>query len=221
MYSIEFLAIMEQALGYAMAALVGFSLSAACGMRIFAPLALLSVAVHFGWVNAGESFSWVGSTPAVCCFAVACVVEMLGMMIPWLDHILDIAGAPVAAVAGTVVMATQLAAGAGVDTSVVPPWVTWSLAAVVGGGVATGVHIAAGTIRAGSTGVSGGLLNPIFALVETVSSVVLSALALLLPVVAAILGLLLVIAIIVFSLAILKWIARRGAARAKTVQATS
>lgn len=205
---------MEETLSYTLAVVVGFALSAACGMRIFAPLALLSLAVHFGWLSPGESLSWIGTMPAVICFCAACVLEILGMLIPWLDHVLDVAGTPVAAVAGTLAMATQLASASGMDTTAVPPWATWALAAVVGGGVATGVHIASGTIRAGSTAVSGGILNPIFSIVETIASVTLAVLAILLPLVAAVVALVVVIAIIAIMLKVARWSKRVLAARA-------
>ncbi|MBM4102344.1 MAG: DUF4126 domain-containing protein [Phycisphaerae bacterium] len=202
-----------EVVGYLFAGLVGFSLAAACGMRIFAPLAILSAAVHFGWISPGDKLAWIGSMPALVCFSLACVIEALGMMIPWVDHALDVAGAPVAAVAGTLVMATQLASAAGVDTSLVPAWVTWALAAVVGGGVATGVHAATGTVRAGSTAVSGGLLNPFFSLAETVSSFVLSALAVVLPIVAVIIAFVIVVALLVVAALVWQW-RKRAAARA-------
>ncbi len=204
---------MEAALTYPIAGIVGFALSAACGMRIFAPLALLSIAVRTGWLTPGESLLWIGTLPAVICFTAACVVEILGMLIPWVDHILDIAGTPVAAVAGTLVMATQLAAASGIDTTAVPPWVTWSLAAVVGGGVATGVHIAAGTIRAGSTAVSGGVLNPIFSIVETVSSVVLALLAFAAPILAGLIAVIVLASIVAIMIAVMTWSKRAVAAR--------
>ncbi len=207
---------MEETLSYTMAGAVGFALSAACGMRIFAPLALLSIAVHFGWIAPGESLSWIGSFPAMICFIVACLLEVLGMLIPWVDHVLDVAGTPVAAVAGTLVMATQLASAAGIDTTAVPPWTTWALAAVVGGGVATGVHVAAGTIRVGSTAVSGGILNPIFSIVETVASFALAALALVLPMIAAIVGVVVVISIVAIMVAVMKWSKSARAAAAAT-----
>ncbi len=178
-------------------------------MRIFAPLALVSIAAHFGWIETGSTFEWLGSTSAMLCFSFACVVEVLGMLIPWLDHALDVAGAPVAAVAGTIMMASQLAAQGGIDTSVVPQWVTWTLAAVVGGGVATGVHAANGTIRVGSTAVSGGILNPLFSIVETVMSVVLAGLALLLPIVAVLFGVLVASVIVGVALMVNKRSKRR------------
>lgn len=158
---------MENLASYGFAILVGFALSAACGLRIFAPLAMVSIGLHFGWINPGPGFAWLGSLPAMVCLSCACVVEILGMLIPWLDHALDVAGAPFAALAGTVIMAAQLAAASGLDTSAVPPWLTGTLAIVVGGGAAFSVHAATGILRAGSTAVSGGLFNPLFALAET------------------------------------------------------
>lgn len=188
---------MEDTLSLTLAVFVGFALSAACGMRVFAPLAIVSVAAHFGWIPMGEGFAWMGSTPAMVCFVAACVIESVGMLVPVVDHALDVAAAPVAAVAGTLVMAAQLAASSGIDTSVVPQWATWALAAVVGGGVAAGVHVASGAVRAGSTASTGGLLNPVYAMVETVGSMIVAVLAIVLPVVAVIVAVIAVAAIVV------------------------
>jgi hypothetical protein len=118
------------------------------------------------------------------------------MLIPWLDHALDVSGAPVAALAGTLIMAAQLAAASGIETSTMPPWVTGTLAIVVGGGAAFSVHAATGTLRAGSTAVSGGLLNPLFALAETFSSIVLAGLAIILPLLAVLVAISFILALI-------------------------
>lgn len=205
---------MEDSVSYGFAIMVGFALSAACGMRIFAPLAIVSIAAHFGWIDPGTGFAWIGSMPAMVCFVFACVLEILGMLIPWFDHVLDVAGAPVAAVAGTVVMASQLAGASGIDTSVVPQWVTWALAAVIGGGVATGVHAATGTLRLGSTAVSGGVLNPVYSIIETISSFVLAGLAVLLPIVAVIVAIIFVVSLGAIALAVLQWRKRREGSKA-------
>jgi len=186
---------MENLASYGFAILVGFALSAACGLRIFAPLAMVSIGLHFGWINPGPGFAWLGSLPAMVCLACACVVEIFGMLIPWLDHALDVAGAPIAALAGTVIMAAQLAAASGLDTSTVPPWLTGTLAIVVGGGAAFSVHAATGTLRAGSTAVSGGLFNPLFALAETFSSLLLAGLAIILPLLAVLVAISFIIAL--------------------------
>lgn len=208
--------VVESSLSYVFAGLVGFSLSAACGMRIFAPIAVLSIACHFGWIQPASSFAWIATTPAMVCLVIACVLEILGMMIPWFDHVLDVAGAPVAAVAGTLVMASQLAAHSGIDTSAVPAWITWSLAVVVGGGVATGVHAATGTVRAGSTAVSGGLLNPVFAIIETISSFMVVILAIVMPVLAVAFALFAVGGLLLFAYLVIKL---RRRYRAKSVDA--
>ncbi len=188
---------MEDTMSFMLAGLVGFALAAACGMRVFAPLAILSIASHFGWIALGGGFSWLGSTPAMVCFVAACVIEAVGMLVPVIDHALDVAAAPVAAVAGTLVMATQLATSSGVDTSIVPPWATWALAAVVGGGVATGVHFASAAVRAGSTASTGGILNPIYSLLETAASMVVAVLAVVVPILAVILAFVVVAGIVV------------------------
>lgn len=175
---------MENLASYGFAILVGFALSAACGLRIFAPLAMVSIGLHFGWINPGPGFAWLGSLPAMVCLSCACVVEIFGMLIPWLDHALDVAGAPIATAAGMLMMAIQLASATGIDTSTVPPWFTATLVVVVGGGAAIGVHTATGLLRAGSTAISGGLLNPLWALAETFFSLVLAGLAIALPLIA-------------------------------------
>ena len=65
---------MENLASYGLAILVGFALSAACGLRIFAPLAMVSIGLHFGWINPSPGFAWLGSLPAMVCLSCACVV---------------------------------------------------------------------------------------------------------------------------------------------------
>ncbi len=172
---------MDVWIAYTLAVLLGVSLAAACGMRVFAPLAVLSVASFAGWMTPPDSFSWVGSV-GLC---VAVLLEAGAYMIPWLDHALDTAGVPLAAGAGTVVAALQIASVSGMTGSApVDPGLLWTLSAVAGGGVAIGTHATTAMLRGGSTGVSGGLLNPVFAIAETALSVVISVLSIVIPVLA-------------------------------------
>lgn len=116
---------------------------------------------------------------------VAVLLEAGAYMIPWLDHALDTAGVPLAAGAGTVVAALQIASVSGMTGSApVDPGLLWTLSAVAGGGVAIGTHATTAMLRGGSTGVSGGLLNPVFAIAETALSVVISVLSIVIPVLA-------------------------------------
>jgi len=176
---------MDVWIAYTLAVLLGISLAAACGMRVFAPLAVLSVASFAGWMTPPASFAWVGSAPVMVGLCLAVLLEAGAYMVPWLDHALDTAGVPLAAGAGTVVAAIQIASVSGMTGSApVDPGLLWTLSAVAGGGVALGTHATTAMLRGGSTGVSGGLLNPVFAIAETALSVVISVLSIVIPVLA-------------------------------------
>ena len=60
---------METALSIAL----GLGLAAACGFRVFAPMTVVGVAVRAGALDVGESFAWIGSTPALVLLIVATV----------------------------------------------------------------------------------------------------------------------------------------------------
>ena len=176
---------MDVWIAYTLAVLLGISLAAACGMRVFAPLAVVSVASFAGWMTPPDSFAWVGSAPVMVGLCLAVLLEAGAYMVPWLDHALDTAGVPLAAGAGTVVAALQIASVSGMTGSApIDPGLLWTLSAVAGGGVALGTHATTAMLRGGSTGVSGGLLNPVFAIAETALSVVISILSIVIPVLA-------------------------------------
>ncbi len=156
-----------------LALLVGLGLSAACGFRVFVPLLVMSVAAHAGHLSLAPSFSWIGSTPALVALGVASVLEVTAYYVPWLDNFLDTLATPAAVVAGTVVMASCVS-----DMS---PFLRWTLAAVAGGGTAGLIQGATVLGRGMSTGLTGGLANPVLATAELGGSVLASALALLFP----------------------------------------
>lgn len=158
--------------------LLGISLSAAAGFRVFVPLLALSVASVFGHLDLPTDFDWLETPQAVIVFAVACSLEIIGYYIPWLDHLLDIVATPAAFIAGTIVTA-----------SVAPemnPLVQWTLALVAGGGTAGLTQGLTNILRISSTGVSGGLTNPVVSTIELLVAIALSVLALALPGVAGI-----------------------------------
>jgi hypothetical protein len=175
--------------------LTGVVLAAASGLRVFLPVTLVGWAARMGWWTPAPAFEWVSSTPSLILLSTATAVEIAAMMIPWVDHAVDALETPAALLAGTLVVAMQLTATA---EGLLPGWVEGVLALLVGGGIASGVHLAAAALRVGSTGTTGGLLNPVFTVAETGTSLLLVAGAILLPLTtAAALGLMLF------------WIARR------------
>lgn len=158
---------------------IGIGLSAACGFRVFVPLAGLSFAAMAGHVELAPGFEWIGEWPALVAFTTATILEIGGYYIPWVDNLLDSLATPAAVVAGTVATASMMG-----DAS---PLFRWSLAVIAGGGVSGVVQSGTVLLRAGSSGTTGGLGNPLVSTGELVGSFFMTALALLLPIVCLIL----------------------------------
>lgn len=158
-------------------ALAGIGLAAACGFRVFFPPLLLAVAAHYGWVTLPESYAWLGSQQSFLVLSIAAVLEVVGFCIPWVDNLLDTIAVPMALVSGVLVSAPFLGS--------LDPGVRWTLAIVAGGGAAGTVQAGSMALRALSTAATGGLANPLFAVIESLGSVVMTFLAIFLPLVAA------------------------------------
>ena len=159
--------------------MLAISLSAAAGFRVFVPLLGLSAAAVLGHVDLPPNLDWIENPQALILFAIALVLEVVGYSIPWFDHLLDFLATPAAVLAGTIVAA-----------SVAPdldPLVKWTLALVAGGGTAGLTKGLLNLLRGTSTVASGGLSNPIFAAIELAIAVLLSGLALTVPIAAGLL----------------------------------
>ena len=156
---------------------VGVALAAACGFRVFVPMLVMSVASHSGHFTLSSGFEWIGSLPALLAFGAATIVEIAGYYIPLIDHLLDVIAAPAAVVAGAVVMASSMVG--------LSPFLHWTLAIIAGGGVAGLMHAFTGVTRLASTTTTGGIGNPVVSTAEAGTSVTLSVLAIVLPLVAA------------------------------------
>ena len=153
--------------------LVGVSLSAACGFRVFVPMLVMAISVHSGHLIPASGFEWLGSWPALFCFGLATVIEIVAYFVPVVNNALDIIATPAAVVAGTVLTASMVGN--------LSPVFRWILAAVAGGAVAGGIQ--AGTVSLRSalapTGASGAV-----SFAEDATSVVASVLAVTIPVLA-------------------------------------
>lgn len=181
--------------------LMGIGLSAASGFRVFIPLLVVSIASFTGNLALADSFSWIGTLPALITFSIATVFEIAGYYIPWVDNILDTITSPMAVVAGAVLMASVVT-----DIS---PLIKWVLAIIAGGGVAGTIQALTGMTRVTSSLTTGGLGNPGVSTVESGSSITLSAIAIFIPLIAGII----VIALMVWATKIL---INRFTAKSKT-----
>lgn len=182
-----------------MSVFVGVGLSAACGFRVFVPLLVMSVASLTGQMALSPEFEWIGTYPALAAFAIATIFEIAAYYIPWVDNLLDTIAIPAATVAGTIVMASAV--------SEMSPFFKWALAVIVGGGVAGTVQGFTTITRIASTATTGGLGNPVVSTVEAGGSLLMSILAIAVPVLAVIAA----AVIIVFAFRkIYSWLAGRN-----------
>ncbi|MBE9010235.1 DUF4126 domain-containing protein [Pseudanabaenaceae cyanobacterium LEGE 13415] len=155
---------------------LGITLSAACGFRVFIPPLVLSLAANFGHVPLAPSLQWIGTEPALIALATAAIVESFSFCIPGLNNLLDAIAAPLALAAGTLVAAATL--------TDVDPVLRWTLA-IVGGGGSTGiVHSMTTFTRLATNTMTIGLASPVMATMESISAVILSVLALTIPLLA-------------------------------------
>jgi hypothetical protein len=158
---------------------LGIGLSAACGFRVFVPLLCLSIAANTGHVHLISSFAWIGSTPALITFSVATALEIAAYYIPFLDNLLDTVAVPAAAVAGVLVTLSVM-------TDMPPLW-RWTLAMIAGAGVASSTQVATTKLRAISSVTTGGVGNHVLATAEAGTASMLSLVAIVWPVLAVVL----------------------------------
>ncbi len=154
--------------------IVGIGLSAACGFRVFVPMMGMSIAVLSGNLTMSPGFEWIGTWPALLAFTTATVLEIATYYIPWVDNMMDTLTTPAAIIAGTIMTASMVG-----DIS---PFLKWTLAFIVGGGISGIVQGGTVALRAGSSGIAGGLTNPIVSTAELIAAIVITILALILPV---------------------------------------
>ncbi len=155
---------------------MGFGLSAASGFRIFIPFLVISIASLTGNLTLADSFSWIGTYPALITFSTATIFEIAGYYIPWVDNLLDTISSPVAVIAGVILMASVI--------SEMSPLFKWALAIIAGGGVAGIIQALTGVTRISSSITTGGLGNHAVSSVESGSSLTLAILAIFIPLIA-------------------------------------
>jgi hypothetical protein len=188
----------------------GVGLAAACGFRVFVPLFIASLAANtgieaFGGMDfqalLGTDFDWLGSTPVTIALGVATVLEVGSYYIPWLDNALDTVATPAAVVAGTFISGAMLPEFMGDEA------LKWIVAAIMGGGTAGVVQGASVITRGTSTASTGGIGNPAVSTAELGGSVLTAGLAVLVPILA---GVLVLVMLAFFIRTIFRYFSRRA-----------
>ena len=176
-----------------MALFAGVGLAAACGFRVFVPLFITSLAASgnleiFGEVDVqamlGEQ-EWLGNPWVTLALGIATALEIGSYYIPWLDNALDTVATPAAVVAGTFITGTMMPEMMG-DGSF-----KWIAATIAGGGTAGLIQGASVITRGTSTATTGGIGNPVISTAELGGSILTAGLALLVPILAGLLVLVL------------------------------
>ncbi|MEZ4859705.1 MAG: DUF4126 domain-containing protein [Caldilineaceae bacterium] len=152
---------------------LGVGLSAACGMRVFAPFAVMSAAALSGYLGLAPDFAWIGTYQALTVLLVATLLEILSYYIPWVDNLLDTVATPAAIIAGALATASVVT-----DMS---PLFRWTLAIIAGGGTAGIVQMSTTWVRGLSSITTGGLGNFLVATGEWMGALTTSILAILFP----------------------------------------
>ena len=158
---------------------LAIALAACAGFRAWMPLLLAGALSRAGLLELGSSFGFLASDRALAIFGLATVVELLGDKIPTVDHALDMLSTVLRPAAGAVLAASAFG-------RIADPTQSIALGIAIGAPSALVPHVGKAALRAVSTTVTAGLGNPILSLVEDVATVVLFALAVLVPVLVAI-----------------------------------
>ncbi|MFZ2653718.1 MAG: DUF4126 domain-containing protein [Victivallales bacterium] len=173
---------------------LGICLSAACGLRVFLPFLVVSIAARCGVLELRDGFIWIGTWPAIITFSTATLLEVGAYYVPWLDNVLDSIATPAAGIAGTLMTVAVMPH----DVSAL---FSWSIGIIAGGGMATGVQVVTVGTRALSTASTGGMGNHLVSTGEAVGSAGISISALFMPI---IVGLVVVTAICIMFWFIIK-----------------
>lgn len=159
---------------------LAFSLSAAAGLRAFLPLLAAGILSRVGVVELGEGYAFIGSAPALVCFGLATVIEVVGDKFPAVDHLLDLAGTFIRPLAGSLLAAAVM-------WQIDEPLWALALGVIVGAPTALAPHAAKAATRGISTATTAGLGSPVLSTLEDVAALAITALAILLPILTAIL----------------------------------
>ncbi|MFA4080397.1 DUF4126 domain-containing protein [Mycobacteroides salmoniphilum] len=171
----------------AISAILGaFGLSGAAGLNAWLPLLAVGAADRFGWIELGSSYGWLSSTPALVVLAVIFVLDLVGDKIPALDSVLHAVGTFIAPASGAILFTAETSL-----SSNLPP----AVAAILGAITAGSVHAGRTVARPFVTGTTAGVGNPVVSTAEDGTSLLLTILALALPILAFVVVLVLMVAL--------------------------
>ena len=150
-------------------------LGAASGLNAWIPLFGLGVAERLGLVTLSAPYDEIGSTPALVVLGALLIIDLIGDKVPVVDHVVHVVGMVVAPVSGAIMLLAQQNL-----LSQSHPGLAAAVGVVLGGSV----HLSRSAVRPVVTAGTAGAGNPVVSAVEDAISLVLTVLAVLVPVLA-------------------------------------
>lgn len=158
--------------------LAAFGLSGAAGLNPWLPLFVSALLHRLDAVELGTPFDDLSRTGWLLALGALMSLDFVGDKIPVVDHALHAVGTVIAPASGAVLFIGET----GLETDIP------SLVAIVLGAVTAGsIHLGRASARPASTAATGGLGNPVLSFAEDVGSGVLTAIAFVVPALAAVL----------------------------------
>ncbi len=165
------------------AVLTGLGLAPSAGLNAYIPLLVLALADRFTVrVTLDRPYDFISSTPGIAILLVLLTIELVADKIPGVDHANDLIQSAVRPAAGAVLMM----ASTNQDDSLNPV-----ISMIIGLLLAGTVHGVKATARPAITVSTGGLGNPVISMIEDGISAVTSIFAIIAPIVAIVLLLIL------------------------------
>ena len=155
---------------------LAIALAASAGLRAWLPLLLAGGLSRLELLQLGPTFGFLSSNRALAVLALATVLEIAADKIPAVDHALDGLSTVLRPAAGTLLAASVLG-------NVSDPLTAWVLGAAVGAPAALVPHAAKSGLRLASTVFTAGLANPVVSVLEDLGTLLIFALAVLVPLV--------------------------------------
>lgn len=181
------------------AVLAAFGLSGAAGLNAWLPLFVSALLDRLDVVDLSGPFDEFSSTPGLVVLGVLTTADFVGDKIPVVDHVLHAVGGVIAPASGAL-----LFVGPTADETSLPTLVSLVLGALVAGSV----HAGRATVRPAATATTGGIGNPLVSLGEDATSGVLTALAFVVPVLAAVLVVVVLVALVVLGRRLRRFVRR-------------
>jgi len=183
--------------------LSGLTLAAPAGVNAYIPLLAVALAERLGWLHLDAPYDILGAWWVIAIIAVLLIVEVVADKVPAVDHVNDVIQTVVRPAAGGL-----LAVSASGHGSVSP--VVLLVAGVL---IAGGVHAVKASARPVVNVSTAGAGAPVVSTLEDIGAVIVTVLALLVPVLAAIV----IIAVVVVAIVtIRRWRRRHRAAQGRT-----